>query len=76
MRVKISIRIDEKVLRAIDRVATPTRNRSRIVEDAARELLAPRPRPVREARDLEILNREAAALNAEMEDVLSYQIEV
>ena len=75
MRVKTSVTIDEKVLRAIDRVTTARRSRSRVIEDAAREFLARRARAERETRDLAILDREADALNVEMEDVLAYQVE-
>ena len=73
MRVKTSITIDEGLLRAIDKATTLGRSRSRIIEDAAREHLARRARATREARDLEILNAAAEALNREMEDVLGYQ---
>lgn len=75
MRVKTSVTIDEKVLRAIDRVTTARRSRSRVIEDAAREFLARRARAERETRDLAILDREADALNVEMQDVLAYQVE-
>ena len=73
MRVKTSVTIDERVLKAIDKATTRTRSRSRIIEDAARELLSRRARAAREARDLAILNESAEALNREMEDVLAYQ---
>jgi metal-responsive CopG/Arc/MetJ family transcriptional regulator len=73
MRVKTSVTIDERVLKAIDKATTRTRSRSRLLEDAAREFLARRARAVREARDLAILNDSAADLNREMEDVLGYQ---
>jgi metal-responsive CopG/Arc/MetJ family transcriptional regulator len=73
MRVKTSVTIDERVLKAIDKATSPTRSRSRVIEDAAREFLARRARAARDARDLAILNDSAAALNAEMEDVLAYQ---
>jgi metal-responsive CopG/Arc/MetJ family transcriptional regulator len=76
MRVKTSVTIDDKVLRAIDRVTTRNRSRSRVIEDAAREFLARRARAAREARDLEILNGAADALNREMDDVLAYQADV
>jgi metal-responsive CopG/Arc/MetJ family transcriptional regulator len=75
MRVKTSVTIDERVLRAIDKHATRTRSRSRIIEDAARDFLARRSRAERDARDLAILNRVADELNVEMEDVLAYQEE-
>jgi len=76
MRVKTSVTIDERVLRAIDKATTRTRSRSRLIEDAAREYLARHNRAAREARDLAILNEVADDLNREMEDVLTYQEDV
>jgi len=76
MRVKTSVTIDERVLRAIDKTTTRHRSRSRVIEDAAREFLARRNRAAREARDLEILNETADALNREMDDVLAFQADV
>jgi len=76
MRVKTSVTLDERVLKAIDKTTTRTRSRSRVLEDAAREFLARRARATREARDLAILNDSAVALNEEMEDVLGYQADV
>ena len=76
MRVKTSVTIDERVLRAIDKVATRTRSRSRVIEDAARDFLSRRARSAREARDLDILNAQAEALNREMDDVLAYQADL
>jgi len=76
MRVKTSVTIDERVLRAIDRVATPGRSRSRIMEDAAREYLTRQARVARDTRDRELIDQVADALNAEMEDVLSYQADL
>jgi metal-responsive CopG/Arc/MetJ family transcriptional regulator len=73
MRVKTSVTIDERVLRAIDKATTRTRSRSRLIEDAAREYLARRSRAAREARDLAILNEVADDLNREMEEVLAFQ---
>lgn len=76
MRVKTSVTLDERVLKAIDKTTSRTRSRSRVIEDAAREFLARRARAAREARDLAILNESADALNREMEDVLGYQADV
>jgi len=76
MRVKTSVTIDERVLRAIDKATSRHRSRSRVIEEAAREFLGRRARAAREARDLAILNETADALNREMEDVLSYQADV
>jgi metal-responsive CopG/Arc/MetJ family transcriptional regulator len=76
MRVKTSVTIDQRVLKAIDKTVTRTRSRSRVIEDAAREFLARRARATREARDLAILNESADDLNREMDDVLAYQADV
>jgi metal-responsive CopG/Arc/MetJ family transcriptional regulator len=76
MRIKTSVTIDEQVLKAIDKLTTRSRGRSRLIEDAAREFLARRARAAREARDLAILNESATDLNKEMDDVLSYQADV
>ena len=76
MRVKTSVTIDQRVLKAIDKATTRGRSRSRIIEEAAREFLARRARAIREARDLAILNESADELNREMEDVLAYQADV
>ena len=76
MRVKTSVTIDEKVLRAIDRVVTREKSRSRIIEDAARDYLTRQARLARDSRDREIIDRAADGLNAEMEDVLSYQVDL
>jgi metal-responsive CopG/Arc/MetJ family transcriptional regulator len=76
MRVKTSVTIDARVLRAIDKARGRNRSRSRVIEDAAREFLARRARGAREARDLAILNGAADALNAELDDVLTYQADV
>jgi metal-responsive CopG/Arc/MetJ family transcriptional regulator len=76
MRVKTSVTIDEAVLRAIDRAASPQRSRSRILEDAAREFLKRRSRTARDERDLRILDASAEELNREMEDVLLFQGDV
>lgn len=76
MRVKTSVTIDERVLRAIDKTTTRHRSRSRVIEDAVREFLARRSRAAREARDLGILNEAADDLNREMDDVLAFQADV
>ena len=52
------------------------RSRSRIIEDAARDYLAREARLARDTRDREIIDQAADALNAEMEDVLSYQADL
>ena len=74
--MKTSVTIDERVLRAIDRAAGPGRSRSRILEDAARDYLTRQARAIRDARDRRLIDKAADDLNAEMEDVLSYQADL
>jgi metal-responsive CopG/Arc/MetJ family transcriptional regulator len=76
MRVKTSVTIDERVLRAIDRAATRGRSRSRVLEDAARDYLARQARAARDARDRQRIDLVAEDLNREMDDVLSYQVDL
>ena len=78
---KISITLSRDVLKAIDRLAGTKYDRSTFIETALghylRELrqskLLERERARIHAHDLEILNRAANRLNAEMEDILKYQ---
>ena len=54
---------------ALDREAGEASNRSRVIELAIGEFLERRRRAAREARDLELINRRARELNAEMAEV-------
>lgn len=74
MKIKTSITLSTEVLAAIDRHSGAFKSRSEFLETSARELLAQLARNATERRDLAIINRRAAALNAEAEDVLSYQV--
>jgi metal-responsive CopG/Arc/MetJ family transcriptional regulator len=76
MKVKTSIALSAELLRQIDALAGQYGTRSALIEQAVREFLAGQAKRTREAQDLEILNRRAQALNAEAEDVLSYQVEL
>ncbi len=76
MKVKTSVTLSPETLRAIDEIAGALRNRSRVIELAVLEFIERRRRAARDARDLEILNRSADALNEEVEDILGYQVEV
>lgn len=75
MKLKTSVTLSEQTVRAIEEVAGPGANRSQVIEEAVVEYLDRRRRERRDRRDLEILNRNAEALNREVEDVLGYQAE-
>lgn len=74
MRVKTSVTLPEPLLRSLDRVAGGRTNRSRLIEQAVRDLVDAHAKAERDARDIEIINRNARRLNAEAEDVLEYQV--
>ena len=76
MKVKTSVTLSEELIREIDALSSQYGTRSALIERAVRDFLATAAQRQREARDLEILNRHAEALNAEAADVLSYQVEL
>ena len=71
-KVKASITLSEDILRAVDDLAKSS-SRSEVIEHALRDFLAARERLLRDARDVEIMNRHAEAYNLETADLLSYQ---
>jgi len=73
MKEKTSITLSKEVLADIDRAAGSKRSRSAFIEAVLAQYLRKRRRAQIEARDLELLNRAAEELNAEVEDVLRYQ---
>jgi len=70
VRIKTSITLPEDLLNRLDRV---DKNRSALLERAARAYLARLERQERDRRDIEIINRNAERLNREAMDVLDYQ---
>ena len=75
-RVKTSVTLPGDLLRSVDRIAGGETNRSRVIEEALRDLVERRAKAERDARDLEIINRNAERLNDEAEDVLDYQARI
>lgn len=74
MKVKTSVTLSEDVLKAVDEQAGTQKSRSEFIEKALRAYLDQLIRAKQDARDLEIINRQADRLNREAEDVLSYQV--
>ncbi len=74
MKVKTSITLDQDLIAAIDEQADAYGSRSGFLETAARRLLARQAKEEQDRRDLNLINRRAAALNREAEDVLDYQV--
>ena len=74
MKVKTSITLAEDLLKAIDEQSGPHRSRSDFIEKALRAYIAQAVPDNQNARDLDIINREADRLNQEAKDVLTYQV--
>ena len=75
MKVKTSITLSEELLKILDqRAKRLKKNRSDYIEAAVWAFVRLSARAERNARDFEILNRRADALNEEAVDVLTYQL--
>jgi len=75
MRVKTSVTLSEELLAAIDDRATQQKKtRSDFIEAILRTFVTQLIQNERNARDLEIINRNADFLNGEASDVLEYQV--
>ncbi len=73
MKEKISITLSKEVLSGIDRDAGSKQSRSAYIESVMREHFRQKARRQRDARDLAIINRNAARLNRDAEDGLEDQ---
>ena len=74
MKSKTSITLSKDLLEDLDRISGGSGNRSRIIETAMREYIKRQLRDARELRDIELINKNAASLNREAKDALSYQV--
>jgi metal-responsive CopG/Arc/MetJ family transcriptional regulator len=75
MKVKISVTLSEALLAEVDKLAIAPCTRSAIIEEAVQAYLANKARRERDERELHLLNAHADEFNAEMADILSYQVE-
>jgi len=73
MKEKTSITLSREVLAGIDRIAGSKQSRSAVIENVLQQHLRQRARAQRDARDMEIINRNAARLNRDAEDGLEDQ---
>lgn len=76
MKVKTSVTLSEPLLKTIDKAARKGESRSAAIERLLRESLMARARQAADSRDLALINQHAEELNAEAEDVLSYQVDL
>ena len=73
MKVETTITLLEEIVEAVDNIAGASGSRSEVIETALRPYLAQTKGDEQNRRDLEIINRRAARLNREAEDVLAFQ---
>jgi len=73
MKEKTSITLSKEVLAGIDRLSGSRQSRSAFIEEILCRYLRERERAQRDARDLEIINRNAERLNRDAEDGLEFQ---
>jgi metal-responsive CopG/Arc/MetJ family transcriptional regulator len=73
MKEKTSITLSKEVLTCIDSIAGSKQSRSAFIEGVLIQYLRKRARAQVEARDLELINKAANELTAEVEDILRYQ---
>ncbi|MFO7875598.1 MAG: ribbon-helix-helix domain-containing protein [Desulfovermiculus sp.] len=76
MKVKTSITLSKDIIEKMDSLAKSYGNRSALIEKAVRDLITAQEKLDRDHSDLEIINKQAAALNSEAIDVLSYQVDL
>jgi len=74
MKIKTSVTLAEDLLKAIDEQSGPHKSRSDFIEKAVRAYISQAIRDRKNARDLDIINRQADRLNQEANDVLTYQV--
>ena len=76
MKLKTSVTLSEDIMKTVKRAAKRGESRSETIERLVREGLAARARRAADDKDLALINRHADTLNAEAEDVLTYQVDV
>jgi metal-responsive CopG/Arc/MetJ family transcriptional regulator len=76
MKVKTSVTLSEDIAKTIDRITRKGESRSQTIERLLREGLEKRTRQDAAQRELAAINQHADELNAEAEDVLTYQVKL
>jgi len=72
MKVKTSITLSDELIEAIEQYGQPYKNRSDFIEAAIWAFIKQIIRDQQNARDIEIINRNADRLNAEAQDVFRW----
>ncbi len=75
MKIKTSITLSQDLLREVDaRVEAQQRSRSEFIEEALRAFLVQADRRALQLREAALLRKHARALNAEMAEILEFQV--
>jgi len=74
MKAKTSLTLSEDLVKTLDRMAGSKVSRSSFIEQILRDFVEGHAQSRRDAREVAAINRHAAGLNAEMADVLAFQI--
>ena len=74
MKEKTSVTLSKEVLTGIDRAAGSRQSRSAFIEAVLLRYLQEEAKAARDTREIELINQHADELNAEVEDVLRYQV--
>jgi metal-responsive CopG/Arc/MetJ family transcriptional regulator len=73
MKAKTSLTLSEDLIARIDKLAGSKVSRSSYIERILWEFVDGRAQARKDAREIAAINRQAAQLNAEMSDALSFQ---
>jgi len=76
MKQKTSVTLSTEVLGDMDRLAGTARSRSALIEEILRRYIREQMKAERDAREIEIINRHAGQMSAEVNDVLRYQAKI
>ncbi len=76
MKIKTSVTLSNELVEAINEYGQPYKNRSDFIEAAIWAFIKQIVRDQQNARDIEIINRNADRLNEEALDVLAYQVQL
>ncbi len=75
MKIETSISLPEDILDVIDKLSEKYQNRSEWIEMALRSFIA-QISSEKNVQDIDIINKNAARLNEEALDVLTYQVDL
>ncbi len=76
MKIKTSVTLSNELVEAINEYGQPYKNRSDFIKAAIWAFIKQIVRDQQNARDIEIINRNAERLNEEALDVLTYQVQL